>query len=248
MLTSSEVRAFNEEGFHVSRGLLAPEVIKQCWNEIETIFRDQGEKMGLLPGTVGRNDDLILSVMRPDTRERSFVYEFVRHIPAVRGIQTSPVIYELLKDLGLKMPICFQIPTLRFDLPGETRFLTKPHQDVRSIRSARCITIWFPLTPVNDRDGSIAVYPGTHKLGLLKNTIEEKHVKVLIDELPEKASIVDAKPGDVVFMNSLCVHYSHPGSSQSVKVNGQFMYNDALLVKMDDEYDSLKAVPDYRDL
>jgi ectoine hydroxylase-related dioxygenase (phytanoyl-CoA dioxygenase family) len=100
--------------------------------------------------------------------------------------------------------------------------------------------------------GSLLVYTGSHQFGLVDHGLDEKHVQVSEETRRRLAAcparIVEADPGDVVFMNSLCIHESSPNSTDAIKINGQFFYNDALAVQFKDEYQALKAIPDYKAL
>ncbi len=252
MLTQAQKDTYEKTGFVVLRGFLSPRIVRDCLDEITAVFLDQAKKMNRLPPAGNDLDDLVRSVMVPGTPERSFVYDFVRNIRPLRVVETLPEVREVLRDLGLEQPICLEIPSLRFDTPGEETFLTKHHQDIRSIRGERCVTVWFPLRPCGPRHGSLAVLEGSHRLGLLKHVIEDRHVRVAdLEALPPDRyprRIVEGDAGDIVFMNSFCVHVSHPNPSDAIKINGQFFYNDARAVRFGDVFESLKSVPDYRAL
>lgn len=243
VLSKDEIQNFNEQGFVICRGLLDETVVQQVWHEIETIFRDQAAKFGLCEDPDVPVDDVIRMVMKPDSEPRGKVYDFVRFIPSVRRIQTSEKVNSVLKALGLEFPICMDIPTIRFDMPDEKKFLRGPHQDLGAIHSPKCVTVWFPFVPVSKENGSLGVFPGSHKQGLLEHYIEDEHgapgVQVKNDIPLGEEVIVDAKPGDIAFLNSFCVHRSYPGTSGQIKINGQFFYNDALEVRMGDQYQVL---------
>ena len=250
VLSGSAIDAYRDQGFYIARGLLDTALIDQAHAEIRAIFHDQALKLGCLPASEDNLDDLIRAVMVPGTPQRSFVYNFVRHIRSVRLLEAQSAVQATLEELGFELPICFEIPSIRFDFPdlSERRFLTHAHQDVRSIRSARCVTVWIPLRRVDAHYGSVAVYPGTHRNGLIDHGIAEKHVEVPAEYLAGERVVVEADPGDVVFMNSFVVHESQVNTSDTIKLNAQFFYNDALAVTMDDEYQQLAAIPDYKDL
>jgi ectoine hydroxylase-related dioxygenase (phytanoyl-CoA dioxygenase family) len=244
----SQLRAeYDEQGFVVARGLLDPSLVDNCLDELRAFLADQAAKMGRTSSD--DLDALIRSVMVPGTPERSFIYDNARCLASVRHLEARPEIQETLHELGLELPICFEIPSIRFDFPEESEFLTKAHQDVRSIRSSRCITIWTPLRRADAEHGTVSVYPGTHRLGLVDFAVgAEENVKVGDDYLAADPVPVEAGPGDVVFMNSFVIHESHPNSSDKIKLNVQAFYNDALGMTMGDEFQALAALPDYKEL
>ena len=69
----------------------------------------------------------------------------------------------MLKEIGLKIPLYTDIPSLRVDFSDEEKFLRGPHQNVGSVISKNYATIWLPLTDVDKTFGSIAIYETTHK-------------------------------------------------------------------------------------
>jgi len=247
-LTREQRDGFARDGFVIARDLFDRAEIDRVLADVRAVFEDQARKLGRLPADYDDLDVLIRAVMIPGTPERSFIYEFSRHVRSIKLLEGSPVLQGALEDLGLRLPICLEFPTIRYDFPEESQFLTPAHQDVRSIRSARCITVWIPLRRVDAHHGTVAVWPGTHSLGLVEHLLDEKHVKVPDDALSGDAVPVEADAGDVVFMNSFVIHRSHPNASDRIKLNVQAFYNDALAVTIGDEHQALAAIPDYKDL
>lgn len=246
MLPTSQHDQYRRDGFVLLPQLLDPRLIANCSGEIEAVFRRQAAKMNRPVDASATLADAILAVLVPGTRERSFVYNLVRHIHTGRLIQTSPVIYAVLRQMGLEMPICLETPTIRFDLPGEREFLTGPHQDVNSIYCSRCITVWVPLVPCNTVTGTVGIYPGSHRRGLLphgtdpaKRGFSRYRVEEQDDTFGE-LQIVEAEPGDVLFFDALCVHRSYPGTRDVVKIVTTFSYNDAHAMQLDDPLAAMK--------
>ena len=240
---------FEKSGYNILRGALTQRIIKQIQSELLYILRDQMKKFGhtQLDGHITLNDYVRLAFVKGSI-QREFLYNFLRHIPTVRALATSEFFQEILKKLDFLMPIALEFPSIRFDIPGETEFLTRPHQDLRSVRSERCATIWFPLTRVNETNGTILIYPGTHRFGLLEHKLEERQLKVCDLDLLGESLIVEANPGDIVILNSLCVHFSVPGQTDSIKINGQVVWNDAALVDSKDKFWQLNRLPDTKEL
>jgi hypothetical protein len=244
-----EKEQYIESGFFIARGLLPKRFLSQVLLDMQVIFANQLSKMGRSPSAIPNHlDSVVLAMMRPDTVERRFIYEFVRHLRSVRVLEFHKAIEGKLKNLGFNMPVSFEIPTVRIDIPGEKKFLTPPHQDVRSIRTAHCVTVWIPLRRVDTERGTIAVAPGSHRDGVITPILVDKHVTIPTERIPECFLAITADAGDVVFMNSLCVHKSIENRSTEIKFNVQMFFNEALAMSVGDEFDSLKGIPDYRDL
>ena len=101
------------------------------------------------------------------------------------------------------MPLSTDFPSVRVDIADEKKFLRGPHQDVGSVISKNCATIWIPLTEVNDRRGTVALYKNTHKQKLRKQIFISRenliNNEVSLQGVNLKSRIViDAKPGDLI--------------------------------------------------
>jgi phytanoyl-CoA hydroxylase len=75
------------------------------------------------------------------------------------------------------------------------------------------------VSDATDAMGCLRVYPGSHKLGRLADSGGQGAVE---DDLArnyplEKATVVEAQPGDVVFFNYLTLHGSMPNRSQKIR-------------------------------
>jgi hypothetical protein len=253
MLSQEQIETYQTQGFVQCRGWLPDDSVRECLGQLEWLFRDQAQKAGVVDADTADFESVVYQIMKPNTDERKFVYELARYTPAIRALQVAPFVYEAVRSLGLEFPITFQIPSIRFDMPkaGEDRYLTPQHQDVRSIRSARCITVWIPFTHSDAQNGTIAVYPGSFRSGLRHHRVTDNGQMEVVEREPAaRRVVVDTAPGDVLFMNSFCVHESYrEGLSGHIKVNAQFMYNDAAALNRGDAYEDLaRTVPMYGDI
>ncbi|MBM09238.1 MAG: hypothetical protein CMF69_06640 [Magnetovibrio sp.] len=254
MLTHEQIKAFNQSGFLHAPGMLSRDWVNDMKAQLHCLFAHQAQKLGVLDTPQYDLETLVYKVMEPNSPHRKAVYELVRHAPAIRATQYHPDILYALEVLGLAFPVSLQVPTVRFDIPGEfeKRYLTRLHQDLRSIRSASCITVWVPLTRIDPKNGSIVCYSGTHKLGMLEHKITDGQIELRKPDVVDGCEeiILEADPCDVVFLNSFCVHKSfRDGSDGSIKINVQFMHNDGFAYDPYDEFAQLEqTVPDYKDL
>ena len=169
MFTEEQIDAFGHSGFLHVPNMLGRNWVEDMLAQLHGLFAHQAQKLGMIDASLSDLETLVYRVMEPNTRPRKAIYELVRHAPAIRATQHHPDILEALQTLGIEFPVSLQVPSVRFDMPGEfeARYLTRLHQDLRSIRSASCITVWVPLTRIDPKNGSIVCYPGTHKLGVL---------------------------------------------------------------------------------
>ena len=65
--------------------------------------------------------------------------------------------------------------------------------------------------------GCLRVYPGSHKLGRLKESSGQTDTEVLKDYPLEGSTPVEAEPGDVVYFHYLTLHGSMPNRSQRTR-------------------------------
>ena len=105
---------------------------------------------------------------------RKEIYNLLRYSFRIRQLQSDIRILKVLKEIGLKIPLYTDIPSLKVDFSDEEKFLRGPHQDVGSVISKNCATIWLPLTDVDKTFGSIAIYETTHKKKLRKQIFINK--------------------------------------------------------------------------
>ena len=73
------------------------------------------------------------------------------------------------------------------------------------------------VSRATDEMGCLRVYPGSHKLGRVEGA-DGRRQNDLIDSYPiEKARIIEAEPGDVIFFHYFTLHGSMPNRSEAVR-------------------------------
>jgi len=75
------------------------------------------------------------------------------------------------------------------------------------------------VSNATDEMGCLRIYPGSHRLGRLSESSGQGSAEseILKNYPIEKALVVEAEPGDVVFFNYLTLHGSMPNRSQKVR-------------------------------
>src|SRR5882672_8629378 len=79
---------------------------------------------------------------------------------------------------GIEVPLIW--PDIRADIPNDTIRTLAVHQDFGSMQSHRAWRLWIPLRPANATLGTIAIYPGTHKHGVIHHNFEDE-TKPVVD-------------------------------------------------------------------
>lgn len=135
-----------------------------------------------------------------------------------------------IKDLGLEFPNLCTRPVLFFNHPKlakeEVYYKTPPHQDWSSMESSMdSVVVWVPLVDVNKQNGSVIMYPETHKLGILpfKVTGGFAEVDVTGDGIQSELEM-----GDIVIFSTLLVHASGDIMDDSIRWSCHFRYTNML--------------------
>ena len=243
----AKAKIFNNEGVITLRNVIDKKIIKKIISEIEIITYDQLKKNNFKIKKK-KFDNLIKFAFKDKESEiRFFLYHRLRSLPSIQSLCFSKELTSILKNFGQKIPSCVQKPTIRFDFSDENQFKLKPHQDIRAILCTKCITIWIPLTKVNKKNGTIRVYKRSQKEGLLDHTFDKNNQVVIKDiKKIDKYDFVDidADFGDMIIMNSFCVHSSVKGKKNSIKINIQSFYNDLTEIDINDKLYNLRKIPD----
>ena len=93
----------------------------------------------------------------------------------LRGVSVQSYCYTVPKKKA-KLPLSKTHPKLAKE---EFYYKTPPHQDWPSMLSSMdSLVVWVPLVDVNEKNGSILIYPGSHKYGDLSNSVEGGFAKI----------------------------------------------------------------------
>lgn len=137
---------------------------------------------------------------------------------------------EEIKSFGIDFPNFCTRPVLFFNHPqlakDKVYYKTPMHQDWPSMQASMdSLVVWVPLVDVNENNGSIIVYPGTHKLGPLPyDTVGGfAHVNVSGESVQPRLSI-----GDIVIFSTLLVHESGDILDNSIRWSCHFRYTNML--------------------
>lgn len=120
------------------------------------------------------------------------------------------------------------------DEKGNVMFGATPwHQDNAVVTPdadpTEMLTVWFPLTPANAKNGCLLVVPGSYRGELLTHCPGYKGAAGLqIPEQlfhPEDAVPVPLDPGDALFMHKRTIHSSLPNMSESIRWSFDLRFN-----------------------
>lgn len=140
------------------------------------------------------------------------------------------LIFETLYKLGIQYPNMCTRPVLFFNHPqlaaSPEYYMTPKHQDWPSMQSSQnSLVVWIPLVDVNKENGSIIIYPGSHKQGVLPfksvggfGTVEYEGESIQ----PEM------KVGDICIFSTKLVHESGPILNDTIRWSCHFRYTDMM--------------------
>ena len=73
------------------------------------------------------------------------------------------------------------------------------------------------VSEATDAMGCLRVYPGSHRLGRVPGTLGQEESEFLAKYPLEKATPLEARPGDAVFFHYFALHGSMPNRSKKVR-------------------------------
>lgn len=156
-------------------------------------------------------------------------------------IQTGLIpLYQMATDFGLmeflhynlemKFPNMCTRPVLFFNHPElakeEVYYKTPKHQDWPSMEASQnSLVVWVPLVDVNKENGSIIIYPGSHKNGILPYKTTGGFAEV---DFNGESIQPEMKIGDIAIFSTKLVHKSGDILDDSIRWSCHFRYTDML--------------------
>ena len=149
--------------------------------------------------------------------------------PDFRSLGTHPGLLEVLRSLYGEDPMVGRGDICRLAFPNALGLTTPPHQDHYYVGgSQRIWTAWIPLTDCPVDLGPLAVWPGSHRGGLLPHAGEGAGRQGI--EAPSDApwASEDLQPGDVVFFHCLTVHRALDNMAEArIRISADYRFQPA---------------------
>jgi phytanoyl-CoA hydroxylase len=168
------------------------------------------------------------------TEETSFwvgpeVFNLIRHqklLDAVESIIGPEIYSNPVQHVRLKPP---EHLTPR-DAEGRLQLGRTPvHQDngvvLPEADATEMLTVWFPLGAATVENGCLAVWPYSHRQGLLDHCPRPDGLTIPGSIIRGKARSIEMQAGDVLFMTKLTMHASHANHSDHVRWSFDLRYN-----------------------
>jgi hypothetical protein len=141
----------------------------------------------------------------------------VPKLSSVRGVLEGAL---RSNSLFMHMP-----PTARFVLPANRHAAVPAHQDISyNKHMADFVTLWVPLTRIDDECGGVAVFPGSgDPVERLKDPDQKFWLKgVSTDGYPRVHCKMDA--GDALLLNKWIIHESVANTSNRIRYSIDFRF------------------------
>jgi ectoine hydroxylase-related dioxygenase (phytanoyl-CoA dioxygenase family) len=203
---------FEENGYVVCKGLFSSEFLAELQSDFDRIvcqLMDSGEEV-----------NAIWEGAKSISKEGAFVTHThnVQQFSSawLRALTHEPFLDAARQILGDDIVLHH---TKLFQKPGEKGAAFPMHQDYPYFPTEKDTMMAgvIHMSEADDEMGCFRVYPGTHKLGRVKDSHGQTEHPVLAKYPLEGSLALEAEPGDVVFFHYLLLHGSKPNSSQRVR-------------------------------
>ena len=236
MTQNASIAALEKNGFAVLDELVPANLLQDFELEIARLSQSCGQRIGI----AGTGDDGLLGAFRRGGAYRGILYQLIQGLPALQRIGNhlakADAIGAVLQHYRYELPAFSQ--SMRVDIPNEPDFLLPPHQDYASMRSHKAFRIWLPLRDANTRNGTMAVYPATHRQGVFDHSSGDPRYPAVPDSaLPEHQVEIEAAAGTGILFDMLLVHRSIANRSNRIKFTLTFTVQDLAEIADPDDRD-----------
>ncbi|GAA1726638.1 phytanoyl-CoA dioxygenase family protein [Isoptericola hypogeus] len=208
-LTREAVTAFDDQGFHIQRGLISRAEAESLAEEFMQIASG-----GPIPGHFEpRSSD-------PGAADPLHTYPRIMHPHLVHrrsmdyllDIRITDVVAQLLGEepLACQTMLYFKPPGARGQSLHQDNFYLR-------VEPSTCIAAWVALDIVDRDNGGLQVVPGTHRMEIFCPEEADESTSFTREHVPPPPGLeavpADMEPGDVLFFNGQVVHGSGPNTT-----------------------------------
>lgn len=146
--------------------------------------------------------------------------------PILSGLARSSRLREVLGEVFGARPLRMHMPPVaRFVLPGNDFAGVPAHQDLSYNKHlAELVTMWVPLSEIDDACGGVAVFHGSGDCSELATASDDGFWLEALDTSAYEKRHVTAQPGQGLLLNSRIVHESMPNRSERVRTSIDFRF------------------------
>ena len=233
---------YKKNGFLLHR-LQKTQILKKLRKRFLSIFNETS-KINLKKKI--KNDAHVIDLYNSKNKKLwTGVYDIIKQDPLVYELASSKELLNLAKNLGLKNPTFGTRPQVRVDMPNDSKFSFKSHQDHPfNLGSKNSITIWIPLQNVTKKNGTLQISKQSHKgekiylygwgnkfnidiAKNIKNKISNNdHYKLSLNDNKFNFEDIEMKVGQALVFSQFLVHKSGQNKSDSIRFSVQLRYTD----------------------
>ncbi|GMG82693.1 hypothetical protein LNKW23_19060 [Paralimibaculum aggregatum] len=236
-----DMEALRRDGYVRLEGVIGPAMLA----EFERVMADLGEAGLARKGRTRRAADAMTDLLKTGGEYRVRLFANLKHLRIVQEMSqaaTRRLAAEGFFDAArLTAPLAY--PTLRADVPGEGRYLLPMHQDYAT-QCRVAWRLWCPLRPAGRSGGTMAIRPGSHRLGLVEHDASDPARPAVPEAVCRDFPPLELEmpAGDAVLFDPLLVHASIPAAGDRMKYVLLVQVQDlATIVDPDDPEDPLAA-------
>lgn len=207
----SDIRAFfDEHGYFVARNLFDAETMAPLTRDFDRIvsqLQSSGEQVdatwdGSETGKLARAGDTILHT-----------HNVQKYAPSWRNAFLDPRFLDVAEAI-IGPDIVLHHSKL-FQKPAEAGAPFPMHQDWPYFPTEQdsMIAAIIHVSDATDEMGCLRVWPGSHRLGRIDGANGRQQNDVIDAHPIEKATVIEAAPGDVIFFHYFTLHGSMPNRS-----------------------------------
>ena len=238
--------AFLTDGCVVLTDLHTPQEVSEVRDEIFQIFE---LRLGAFNPRNLKGNDLLMELHTSEPDAWRQAARRMQTVPSASRLASKRSIVDVMRKVGLEMPIIAPFPEPRTDMPGDVTYRQPWHQDWRSGQGSwNSITFWTPLHDVSAQHGAIEAIPGSHLWGLVPiieyaNPVRFETVDDRIGKDP--SYVAELKAGECLMFSQMLVHRSGFNSSGMPRLTCQLRYSDAAERHFIDNGYRAASMPEY---
>jgi phytanoyl-CoA hydroxylase len=231
-LTEAELMQFHDQGYLVRPAMIPEDYCTHLHTVVEQQLQDVIQPVEFevdvqypgAPVTVEEEGGRTI---------RRLLGAYRRH-PLFKELATLDTTTQILKAL-------FNQPAIKLSQAHHNCIMTKHpryssitywHQDNRywSFEQENLISVWTALGHETRDNGCLRVIPGSHRLNIRSNQLDEK--LFLIKDLEQNKALIDShisvelKPGDMLFFHSKLFHAASQNNTDQVKYSLVYTYHE----------------------
>ncbi len=233
---------FEEQGYTIIRGILAPSVLMAVRRELDHLVGLTAERRvaeGRVPHRF-ENEPFETRLYRlyeghMDDAPTQFRPEL--HLRGMFDLFFNPQALDLVEQfLGPEIRL-YPNYTVRPKFPEWKGTEVLWHQDggytapgAQGVGDLRMVNVWAPLVPAREANGCMQFAPGTHRLGVVPHETRPYYLEVSSDYLSRYAQhpvSIELDPGDLVLFHNLLFHRGLPNRSGAIRWSCDWRYQDA---------------------